>query len=120
MAADPIPEQVFLDAGRAFAGQLTNRRDEHREQTVRHCVTNPSVRAAVDSAYRAGYGQGRDDEAAGLDRAKAKAAIHPVLHDLDVRINGLAVGDCHCNLIAEVVLDALGAPPVPDADGDPR
>jgi hypothetical protein len=41
------------------------------------------------------------------DRDAAKAAIHPALHDLNVRIVGLDKGDCHCNLIAEVVLDAL-------------
>jgi hypothetical protein len=52
--------------------------------------------------------EGTDEavEAAALDRARTKAAIHPVLHDLNVRIVGLA-GDCHCNLIAEVVLGAL-------------
>jgi hypothetical protein len=56
------------------------------------------------------------------DRAQAKAAIHRPLHDLNVRIVGLAVGDCHCNLIAEVVLDALtDATPAADGrDGDGR
>ncbi len=39
-------------------------------------------------------------------REAAKALIHPALHDLDARITNLP-GDCHCNLIAEVVLDAL-------------
>jgi hypothetical protein len=41
------------------------------------------------------------------DREAAKAAIHPALHDLNVRIVGLDVGDCHCNLVAEVILDAI-------------
>lgn len=41
------------------------------------------------------------------DREALKAAMHPALHELDVRINGLEVGDCHCNLIAEVILDAI-------------
>jgi hypothetical protein len=44
-----------------------------------------------------------------IDREAAKAAIHPALHDLGVRIAGLDAGDCHCNLIAEVILDALAA-----------
>jgi len=34
-------------------------------------------------------------------------AIHQALHSLDVRIPGLKVGGCHCNLITQVVLDAL-------------
>lgn len=42
-------------------------------------------------------------------RAAAKALIHPALHKLDVRIQNLP-GACHCNLIAEVVLDALYGP----------
>jgi hypothetical protein len=41
------------------------------------------------------------------DRDALKAAMHPALHDLDVRIKGLDVGDCHCNLVAEVILDAI-------------
>lgn len=40
------------------------------------------------------------------DREAAKARLHPVLHELDVRITDLP-GDCHCNLVAEVILDAL-------------
>lgn len=49
-----------------------------------------------------------------LDAAEAAAppapreredAIHHALHDLGVRIPGLP-GDCHCNLITQVVLDA--------------
>lgn len=43
------------------------------------------------------------------ERAAAKETIHKALHELNVRIVGLAVGDCHCNLVAEVVLDALAA-----------
>jgi hypothetical protein len=41
------------------------------------------------------------------DRAALKAALHPALHELDVRINDLDLGDCHCNLVAEVILDAI-------------
>lgn len=41
-------------------------------------------------------------------REQAKASLHPVLHDLNVRIVGIDKGDCHCNLITEVALDALG------------
>lgn len=41
------------------------------------------------------------------DRDAIKGRIHPVLHDLYVRIVGLDKGDCHCNLIAEFVAAAL-------------
>jgi len=39
-------------------------------------------------------------------REIASVPLLSALHDLAVRIPGLA-GDCHCNLVAEVVLDAL-------------
>lgn len=39
-------------------------------------------------------------------REAAKALIHETLHGLNVRITDLP-GECHCNLIAEVILDAL-------------
>lgn len=42
-----------------------------------------------------------------IDRDTAKPVIHQALHDLNVRIVGLKVGECHCNLVAEVILDAL-------------
>lgn len=42
-----------------------------------------------------------------IDRDTAKPVIHQALHDLNVRIVGLKAGDCHCNLVAEVILDAL-------------
>lgn len=42
-----------------------------------------------------------------LDRDALKSAIHPALHELDVRINGLDVDGCHCNLVAEVVIDTF-------------
>jgi hypothetical protein len=51
-----------------------------------------------DSAVRATDFAGRD---------ALKTRIHPVLHDLNVRIVGLDNCDCHCNLIADVILDAL-------------
>lgn len=92
--ADPTPDdQVYLDAAAAQAAVITeaSRKWQHKP------LGDEPFRAAVLSAWRSGYGQGR---------AKAKAAIHPVLHDLNVRIVGLA-GDCHCNLIAEVMLGAL-------------
>jgi hypothetical protein len=56
------------------------------------------------------------------DREKAQAAIHRPLHDLNVRIVALKAGDCHCNLIAEAVLDALTAatPAADRQDGDGR
>jgi hypothetical protein len=41
-----------------------------------------------------------------IDREAAKAAMHPALHDLGVTIPGVP-GDCHCNLISEVVLKAI-------------
>lgn len=44
---------------------------------------------------------------AALDPAAAEEKIHHNLHDLNVRIVGLNVGDCHCNLITQVILDAL-------------
>jgi hypothetical protein len=37
-----------------------------------------------------------------------KDSLHNALHELNVRIGEL-VGDCHCNLVAEVTLDALTA-----------
>jgi hypothetical protein len=43
------------------------------------------------------------------ERAAVKETIHKALHELNVRIVGLEVGDCHCNLVAEVILDALVA-----------
>jgi hypothetical protein len=43
----------------------------------------------------------------GAARADAKDAIHQALHTLNVRIVGIDAGDCHCNLVAQVVLDAL-------------
>jgi len=39
-------------------------------------------------------------------REIASVPLLSALHDLAVRIPGLA-GGCHCNLVAEVVLDAL-------------
>jgi hypothetical protein len=76
-------------------------------------------------AYRAGQAATPDGPrtwALPDDREKAKAAIHRPLHDLNVRIVALKAGDCHCNLIAEVVLDALtDATPAADGqDGDGR
>lgn len=49
------------------------------------------------------------------ERAAAKQVIHQALHELNVRIVDLKVGDCHCNLVAEVVLDALAASTKPTA-----
>lgn len=47
----------------------------------------------------------------GLDldeiRERAKGPLHEALHALEPRIPNLNVGDCHCNLLAEVALDAL-------------
>lgn len=34
--------------------------------------------------------------------------IHQALHGLGVRIPDLKVEGCHCNLITQVILDALG------------
>jgi hypothetical protein len=125
-----VPEQVFIDAAEVY--------DVTRSAVMRLPVEPPlaewereflahqdAVRAAVASAYRAGQAATPDGPrrwALPDDRAQAKAAIHRPLHDLNVRIVGLAVGDCHCNLIAEVVLDALtDATPAADGqDGDGR
>lgn len=73
----PVPTEAdYLDAARAnVTALLTSPRDamtpEDFERTVANYAALPSHRAAVDSAYaagwRAGYGQGRDDEAASLD-----------------------------------------------------
>jgi len=40
-------------------------------------------------------------------RERAKGPLHEALHTLGPRIPNLAVGDCHCNLLTEVALDAL-------------
>lgn len=40
-------------------------------------------------------------------REAAKGPLHTALHELEVRIEGLPVDGCHCNLVAEVALDAL-------------
>lgn len=40
-------------------------------------------------------------------RQRLKDPLHEALHTLGARIPGLDVGDCHCNLLAEVALDAL-------------
>lgn len=40
-------------------------------------------------------------------RERLKDPLHAALHQLGPRIPGLDVGDCHCNLLAEVALDAL-------------
>ncbi len=63
-----VPEQVYLDAGRAQ--QIAWRPDEdpqYQQRIAERMAADPPFRAAVESAYWAGYGQGRDDEAAGLD-----------------------------------------------------
>lgn len=44
-------------------------------------------------------------------------AIHQALHKLEVRIPDLKVGGCHCNLITQVVLDAL-APTMEQLHGE--
>lgn len=44
-------------------------------------------------------------------RAAAKDAIHKTLHELGVRIPDLKIDGCHCNLVAEVALEALSALP---------
>lgn len=43
-------------------------------------------------------------------RDEARDALLEVLHELHPRIRNLKVGDCHCNLLAEVALDALDIP----------
>lgn len=68
--ADQIPESVYLDA--ALVQQVAWRPGEDPEWQQRiaeRMAADPPFRAAVESAYRAGYGQGRDDEAAGLGHA---------------------------------------------------
>jgi hypothetical protein len=40
-------------------------------------------------------------------RERVKGPLHEALHALEPRIPNLDVGDCHCNLLAEVALDAL-------------
>lgn len=65
----------------------------------------------------------QDDGVLMPDRDDAKARIHPALHMLDVRVNNLNAGDCHCNLVAEVILDALyglGPEVVIDASAEPE
>jgi hypothetical protein len=62
MAADPIPEQVYRDAAKAHV-----RTEGVNDGYIEDQIGDPPFRAAVESAYRAGYGQGRDDEAAALE-----------------------------------------------------
>ncbi len=40
-------------------------------------------------------------------RQRMKDLLHKALHTLGARIPDLTTGDCHCNLLAEVALDAL-------------
>lgn len=40
-------------------------------------------------------------------RDVGKATVHQALHDLDVRITGLTVEGCHCNLVTEVALKVV-------------
>lgn len=117
-----VPEQVFIDAAEAYQASVTANDGDRWEGDT---ADDWAFRAAVAWAYRAGQAAtpgGQRRWALPDDRERAKAAIHRPLHDLNVRIVGLAVGDCHCNLIAEVVLDALtDATPAADGqDGDGR
>lgn len=55
-----VPEQVYVDAARVHAEALGT---GYGPGTISRAE---ALRAAVEIAYRAGYGQGRDDEAAGI------------------------------------------------------
>ena len=46
-------------------------------------------------------------------RARVKGPLHEAFHALGPRIPNLNVGDCHCNLLAEVALDAVLAAAAP-------
>lgn len=82
-------------------------------------ATVPLDKRTVDTAWQRSWDDGNDvfdipdpegDRAMTTTdprREALKAALHPALHDLDVRINGLPVEAHHCNLVAEVALDAL-------------
>lgn len=69
----PINHQDYLDAARAYVERLATRstRWEATDSVIADLAANPVFVAAVDAAfaagYRAGYGQGRDDEAGGED-----------------------------------------------------
>lgn len=70
-----VREELYRDAARAEVRTLLA--DDQRtgwtvadaERTAAGLMQVPSFRAVVESAYRAGYGQGRDDEAAEVDLA---------------------------------------------------
>jgi hypothetical protein len=70
---DPIPDRtVFMAAARRQC-EIDYPGQDVASSLVASYAANPGFRAAVDSAYRAGYGQGRDDEAAGLDMPRTWA-----------------------------------------------
>lgn len=60
--------------------------------------TTPASQERDPLARRAPTGEWRNDAA---DR------LHEALHTLGPRIPNLDVGDCHCNLLTQVALDAL-------------
>jgi hypothetical protein len=124
-----VPEQVYLDAARALieAQRPIAATDDPAwlDGSASQAARGEGLRAAVASAYRARQAATPDGPrrwALPDDRETAKTAIHRPLHDLNVRIVGIPAGDCHCNLIAEVVLDALtdASPAADGQDGDGR
>jgi hypothetical protein len=63
MGADQIPENVYLDAARAdvesgLGIEPTEVNQAWRDTLVEFTARRRDFRAAVESAYRAGYGQG--------------------------------------------------------------
>jgi hypothetical protein len=102
MADDPpeerpmiIPEDVYLDAARAYEEQLHGQPlDTAFDAVIAANATHPTFRAAVASAYRAGYGQGRDDEAAGpATPPDPLAAMRELLAEQEADTGGLGAAD---------------------------
>jgi hypothetical protein len=65
-------------------------------------IVPAAVRAAAPILTRAALLEAADEI-----RADVKTPLHEALHGLNVRITDLPVPGCHCNLVAEVLLDAL-------------
>ena len=94
-----------------------------REGRIRaHRDTRPRTGPAPANPACAGNGRLPDTHQTGTQVTDSKTAahhaapgpdpredaIHRALHDLGVRIPNLKVEGCHCNLITQVVLDAIG------------
>ena len=76
-----VPEKVYRDAWVAKVGVVKAEPGDMTDEEIRRYAgrwIDAGFRAAVDSAYRAGYGQGRDDEAG--DCPLGSDALGPLDH----------------------------------------